>query len=559
MKLILIPLNRFEVIYEIVKSEPYAEVHKLLLESIMLQSATLEQLQETFQIPPRMLIEVLVNLFYDGWVTVTSEGFRLTPKGRASMKEGARPSNYLSVSAKTSFMMERISGSLIHKDEIAFDRKNGLKRRGLWAYATPMRVEHHDNRVDAAQARFLLREQGGGYIRNIETPKMTSEDWHWLPVDVDPAAGEVIGLPGRWKTLLQDRLLEFAANLDHDVPSGYWGGSLRQRKERTTRQAQGWATDLSADDLLSSTRQHSERLRAVLETARTSVLIMSSVLGSVSADVRDLIDKARARGVTVDLFWGTGAGRGDFPAGYFLNDEPNNCRANLLLYDTNDDNDGKDKKYKALVGSYPWLDVSGEEDVNATVMLHHPGIVADLCDSAATAIEAGNSEMALSEAPLRWKDTARKQEEMAPTLRQTEGYSVVSVVRDQDHAVRLREYLLTAQERCAVLSARADEAIKRLDVLAPRLALTPMDVRVCLGSETPAAITTLPAVAKTAGVMIRPTPELNANAVVADTSVLISGYEFLTSSRAGRTRPFHIGIAIEGGPLADKVWDMTQE
>lgn len=553
MNLILIPLNRFEVTYEVVKSEPYGEVHKLLLESIMTSPATLEHLQDLFQLPPRMLIEVLVNLFYDGWVTVTSEGFRLTQKGRTSLKNNAKPSNYLSASAKTYLMMERISGALIHSDDISFDSKSGLRRRKLWDYAKQMPIEYHDNRVDAAQARLLIRQRGGGWIRHIQTPVMTSADGHWLPVDVDPDKGEVIGLPNRWKTLLHDRLLDFASGLKPDIAERrYWDDSTRQQKQGKTEQVEGWSADLFPEDFVTSTQQHSEHLRAALEVAQTSVLIVSSVLGKVPSDLRNRIENARARGITVDLFWGRESDHDDFPSGYFLNEKPNDCRANLLIYDTNDG-------YTALVGSYTWLDAPDATSVNATVILRHPGVVADVCDSAATIIEADDTDVTLSDAPLRWKDVARRLETNPRSGEPSESGSRVRIIRNQDHAARLREYLLTAQQRCAVLCHRADDAARRLKPLFRRVGPDQPEARVCVPSQMATDETALSARLQAIGAVLRPVPRLNANVVIADTSVLISGYEFLASNPAHGSRAYHVGVAIDGGPLADEVWKMTME
>jgi sugar-specific transcriptional regulator TrmB len=554
VNLILIPLNRFEVTYEIVKSEPYGEVHKLLLESISARPATLEHLQDLFQLPPRMLIEVLVNLFYDGWVTVTSEGFRLTQKGRTSLKENAKPSNYLTVADKTYLMMERISGGLIHRDDIAFDSKSGLRRRHLWDYATRMPIEYHDNRVDAAQAKPLIRERAGGWIRYIQAPVMTSAgEWHWLPVDVDPTKGEVFGLPGRWKTLLQDRLLSFAMGLKPDlVERRYWDHSTRQRAERKTGQVEGWSVDLSAENLISDSRQHNEHLHAALESAKTSVLIISSVLGKVSSELRRWIDEARNRGVMVDLFWGHKSGSDDFPPGYFLNEQPSNCLANLLLYDT-------DQGHTSLVGSYPWLDTPDVTTVNATVILSQPGIVADICDSAATIIEADDTEVTLSDVPLRWKDTARKLEAKARTEEPSEGNSTVRIVRDQDHEACLQEYLATAQHRCAILSRQSNDAVRRLKVFSRRAVPTQLEVRICIQPNMSADESPFVAALRPIGAVLREIPELNAHAVMADTSVLVSGYEFLAVNSSRGSRPYNVGVAIDGGPLADEVWKMTME
>ena len=69
--IVLIPVSRFRVAYEIARGRPYSRLERRVLEAIADGGATLHALTTTFKVHERLLIESVVTLVNVGWVAVT--------------------------------------------------------------------------------------------------------------------------------------------------------------------------------------------------------------------------------------------------------------------------------------------------------------------------------------------------------------------------------------------------------------------------------------------------------------------------------------------------------
>src|SRR4051794_4206098 len=70
--ILLIPLSRFFVNYEVACGRPYSKLEALILRGVEQGVGSLDELHQTFCIHRRLLIEALVTLTQAGWLAVGS-------------------------------------------------------------------------------------------------------------------------------------------------------------------------------------------------------------------------------------------------------------------------------------------------------------------------------------------------------------------------------------------------------------------------------------------------------------------------------------------------------
>jgi hypothetical protein len=588
--ILLVPLNRYRVEYEVGVGQPYSDLHKLILRVVEeTGGASIEMLQGLFGLPSRLLIEILISLFKEGWIAIslkTGGGFDITPRGREALRSNKPPQIRRVEPRSGSVLMERLTGTLIPQREISgsYESKRTLENNGVWRDAYVIPAEFNENAVDEGQMQGLLRRDKREYIRHIKPPELTGKGWYYLPVDVnpDPERMQVLGVPERWRAHLEPLLLDIAAERAKKQPSlldkNYWAGAapVHDRDETT---ATGMQTTIRPDDLLLTNERHARQLESALAEAKSVVLIASASLdvGYVSRVLRGQIVEAVGRGVHVSLLWGeevAAAGRGGSLVGWLeggagelraaaakgllsANAAPTNSHASLLIYDT-------EEGFRACVGGYGWLSPAADDSRHATVVLSHPSIVAEFCRSVAALSATGSGNQA-SSSPDRWRRIAEDLDEKA-AVPEAEPAAVaadphdcfVQVVRDQEHLALLSECLLSAQERCAVLSRWLGAAAERRLSPLKRRGGSPLALAAFYGearnlkAEEVAALETL---VREGGGELRRHGELMANAVVADTTVVLGSHPFLFGNAFERRSQAHeVGVLIDGGVVADELW-----
>src|SRR5690348_12689916 len=112
--ILLIPLSRFEVPYEVGKGRPYSKLEALILRAIEEGAGTLDALRAAFAVHPRLLIEALVTLTQAGWLAVSNEpgrSFVITAEGKQALEVGGVPESLQTWSDETYVLMERLTGS----------------------------------------------------------------------------------------------------------------------------------------------------------------------------------------------------------------------------------------------------------------------------------------------------------------------------------------------------------------------------------------------------------------------------------------------------------------
>lgn len=583
--ILLIPISRFRVDYEVGAGKPFSRLDVLLTRALAESPLRLEDLRLTFRLPARLIIEMLVNLFHEGWITMTAAGFEVTVRGQAGISGEIRPESHRVWASHAAIILERLTGALIPAQEIVYETEGNLQKRGLWddlhRYRLP--VEYTDDHLDEGQVKVLLRRSSGEWVRSVARPHQETKGWNWLPVDADPESGSVVGLPERWRLRLRDRLLDEARRRPtQSVHKTLWLPHWKPRTLETDKFFGATMTQLSTDNLIEGWPTHKKYLSSALATARKSVLIASSILGPLSPELAEALRAAIVRGITIDVVWGQTAqqsGPITYPAlshyaelardlstvanggALRFNDRPAPSNLNLLIFDSL-------AGYRAVVGSCAWLAGPPHGESPVSMEVAHPALISEICLSVASVM--ARSRMHHTSGGLeRWRYIAGELDQQAASLALNDeiktaelgrdGNSLIRVVHNHDHASRFLELLRTSQYRFGLLCNNIDRtAVRRLSEFARRQPPPEMPALIISGecSLRPEETLRLNSELEAAGAKVQFVPGLAANALIADATALVGGYPLLSKGTDGEATLADLGLQIDGGPVPDKLWDV---
>ncbi len=478
--IVLIPVSRFRVPYEIARGRPYSKLERRVLEAIAAGGATLRNLSAAFHVHERLLVESVVTLVNAGWVAVAGGAeatFVLTAEGNAAVDAGQDPVSVLVSQAKPhTVILERVAGQLArHADARSYHRDDLAE---VWQSAARVAPRIFRNVLDEAQVQKLLPRGPGEWIRWVGPITLASKDRHFLPIDVNQETGQTRGLPPSWHEPLISHVLAAAqgrtAQDEHDATSADRQGVAAERTPTRTPPAprrpvrfvsvpdtaglepsQATTVSLDPDDVFVGTDAHNSALSTALSSASRNMLIVSPSVDAarLTEFLAESADAVRRR-VRVDILPGTtphgldqaGVLAAVNRAGYQTagNDgrsllrtgtQPTGSGASLLLYD---DNSGH---LVAVIGDHDWL---GPPVIvtPVSVRLTQPTIVSTLARAAAslwTSAQPGGDPGAAD----RWRRLASETEERGAVEELRAGASdsrvqtSIEVIVDDEHvAVR---------------------------------------------------------------------------------------------------------------------------
>lgn len=604
MVIMLLPLNRYNVKYELAEGRPYSKLDQFVLRAFKEEGAkTIQDLQNIFCLPNRLLVEVLVTLAQAGWIAIGNDkegSFILTPQGSAVIDapEDKLPPG-TSIHSEVAFIiMERFTGGLVSPSEIIYQNNKQFKNdkigeKTVWDMACQLPIKIIDNSLGIEQVQHLLPRQGGERIRFIAPPALVSQNYYWLAMNADIEKQRVIGLPDCWDGSLKQLLLEkaeaFAQKQPELAKSRYEGVRPDDRTRQTSEVSAGtYSTKIDLNDLLLTHTAHFQQLKkALTEEAKKDILIASAFLKIENlSEVEEWVMKALERGVNVSLLWGYRDTNSQKRTKEWLeelqkkakktsgnlqfNKEPTDSHAKLLIYDT-------EEGYQAYLGSYNWLSkptkveatLADFDGSDVTLRLRHPGLLADLCRSVAGLWDTGQNSLS-SNAPGHWQQIAAdlqeqidldKTEEMQkPDKLQT---STVRIVHAREHEALMRQYLQKAQKRCLVVSHQIDPD---KEVAGFRL-INPLQkhsndlesLMVLYGDKERLGEKETDfrqQVAEIKGVL-EYKQGCHSKVFVVDESAIISSYNFLSGDPFNKAKRLkEIGILIEGGKVPGKLWEV---
>jgi hypothetical protein len=434
--ILLLPVSRFSVSYELAAGRPYSRLERRVLDAVAAGGASLDELAHLFRVHERLLVECVVTLVGAGWVALTGGGsprFVLTREGRAAHESGTEPLSIRTRTAKPQVVfLERVAGQVARGSEVRAYRMEDLQ--ALLDEPVKVRERVHRNSLDEAEVQQLLSRQQGEWPRWIGPITLTSKGSLYVPIDVDIEAGTAKGLPSAWARALLP-LLKVVAR-DH-VPTG-----VRTRPTKVPQRSRFRAVvdppaprppasspiQVSASDLLTTSADHGTLFRTALAAPGGALFVSSPLLHAQHFDeIAANVATAIATGKRVDLtFGGDSDVSGDVLKEFVaklrqsayeadrarasellrLGTEPAGSRVPLLVHNA-------ENETVCVIGNHPWfLDRSASQ---LSLRVTAPGLVSQIVRVASTMCRLGGVETASSVG--RWRQLAvRAADESAKDL-----------------------------------------------------------------------------------------------------------------------------------------------
>ncbi len=448
--IVLIPVSRFRVAYEIARGRPYSRLERRVLEAISDGGTTLRALTATFQVHERLLIESVVTLVNAGWVAVAGgpeATFVLTAEGKAAIDTGRDPLSVVVSQARPHIvLLERVTGQLARHSEARSYRREDLA--DVWKSAALLRSRIPRNTLDEARVQKLLPSDPGEWIRWVGPITLASKNTHFVPVNVSDETDQVSGLPTAWLKPLTPHAVEAAhrrrardaedtarpaRHRDAESVTPQLRNSRRVRRasfisvaNRAAQQAPQQAQmTLRQDSVLIGAEAHDRALAAALNSASGNFLIatpnidpdrLTAFLAEATGAVKRHVRVDILPGRTYDRFQQSAVLDAMNRAGYQAvgnearallrsGKQATGSGASLLLYDD------KPGRLVAVVGDHDWL---GAPSTSTTVSIR----TAEQCIASNLAWAAASLWVSAQPGPDvgaadRWRHLASAAEELS--------------------------------------------------------------------------------------------------------------------------------------------------
>ncbi|MFG3291671.1 hypothetical protein ACGF3G_23050 [Streptomyces sp. NPDC048179] len=440
--ILLVPVSRFHVTYEVGVGRPYSRLEELVCRLIAEadQPVTLTQLRDTFQVHDRLLLESVVTLVRAGWAAMDiGVGLVVTEQGRQTLSEGGRPHSTIVRKAHTSLYMERVCGLLQRETQSRLNVRTLRDLRSVMTRSDLERslvtVRNPRNSLSVGQAQGLLPHRPGEWIRRVAEPRMQTKANEFMPVAVDLPSRTVTGLPRSWEPLLSGALLREAEERAEEMREFSHDEISQLVSRHPSAGPNRSAIPQNAPDpllpgstiLLQSTDEFLTAAHRAVEQAQTSILIMTPELSSTGVrTLEPLLKAALERGVCIDVLWGTeqgdnGEGRADLKRvaaqsthgpirSLRFNDRPAGTVSRMVIADSKAERGISD--CTAVLGGFSMLDAQGPADcLLPGLLVHDPAVVAQLARAAA-GWWAETPGQEFSAAIDRWRSLASRWEEI---------------------------------------------------------------------------------------------------------------------------------------------------
>ena len=588
--IVLVPLSRFRIAYEVAAGRPFSQFERLILRAIKEGASELSDLRATFQVHPRLLIEGLVTLTHAGWLAIGGpghDGFVLTSGGHEAAASDQPPSTTEVSARQASVVMERLSGALIANNEVRFASRKELS--DVWDRAVRLAPEVTGNQLDEGQVQHLLPRRQGEWLRWIGPIDMLTKGANWLPVDVDIQSGNVVGLPDSWAPRLQTAIIKRASEVGATMPAEAMERlvvaqqHVRKSPESTAEQREAVGLQVpgsmrpsivSDEDFCFTAAQHESLLSAAMNEAQSSIFIASSFPNIEKLErLRGGIEAAVKRGVDVDLLLGKCGGtsqelravtdwtgrmayeaRQEGAGGLRFSRQSSSFHGNLLLWD-------RTSGWSACVGSYKWLAISDDCEEpsfprHVSVRISEPGSVAALARCAIGFWSAVDTEM-LSSTADRWRGVAAELDMIASGEATHEANVSIGLVIDGEHETLIDKWNGTAQSRVFVASHELVSLSRVLKSGQDNDSLETASVDIVYGWTGKAQDWLADAARRVEerDGSFRQIDNFHGEVVIKDEFACITSYNILGAARVvGSKVGRELGIVIEGSEVVQSLW-----
>lgn len=583
--IVLVPVSRFRVKYEVAAGYPYSELERLVLQSVGEGVASIAELVKTFQVHPRLLIQSLVTLTHAGWVALGSSAerqFVLTRDGQQALEKEQIPESIQIEQRKAYVLMERVTGMVLPEGEAQYVSKSILLVKDIWKDCPRLPSYIVESSLDESQVQHLLPRQQGQRLHWIGPIEMASKGAHFIPVDVDPDREVLVNLPqrcdARLRPVLLDKAREFRMRLQkEDEILLDWEELVKNvqvgrphvsiTRERAALPPNQWKLDWSSSEVISGRDEHNRLLREIFQRAKDTIYIASAApdpvkLDSLKSDLVEALD----RGVNVDLLFGSKSSidsvnwvkktaydtqhRNELRS----NRDPIFSNSRFVLW-----NEG-DNTYRAVVGTNDWLaeqhlDEIDANDIPLSLQISHPGVLSALSWFAAALWSSSRSE-ALSSVPDKWRRIASQLEtkiEISDLPESNDSHVLISVILDRDHSELVHDLVSNSRQRLLITTSQVDaggEAICQ-SVAAKTQGL---DLRVFYGSrKSESESSSSKEESARANGIFKEMAGLVGNILISDNSFCVSSANLLHYPELHEKQFRDLGILIQGSAPTEQV------
>lgn len=218
--IIFLPVNRYKVVFEVATGRQYSQFDRLLLKAIKTGVGKLDSLQSLFHMHRSVVVGTVVSLVQAGWVGIetssTGSSYVITGLGNRALSDSEDlPFDKKFDEKSVWVVVEKLEGQLARGGQVVFWTKSELDNNAnsVWNRGLELKSSDIDFVPEPGLVRPLLYAdtEKGHYIRSIGPISVTRKGADYIPVLVDPEAGEIIGIPREWEGLLYDDLISSAA------------------------------------------------------------------------------------------------------------------------------------------------------------------------------------------------------------------------------------------------------------------------------------------------------------------------------------------------------------
>lgn len=460
---IAVPVAVFSVSYELRSGRPYSGFERLVLSAVVDGTTRLADLEATFAVHRRVLVESVITLVHAGWIALGSGEADLiaTQAGRSAITSDRPPSTVgIRRPQPVRVLMEQACGALVSSVAASY---RTLPRREQDGLIVLKRTVHRAT-LTPGEVQDLLPHSSGEWVSWIDseiTP--ISSGLHYVIAEIDSDRGVVHNMPQRFLDSVEPLILE------------HLGADARLRREEVDEperdgqrhHGSSWFAPVTADDLVVGAQQHVALVEEALDNASSRVLLTSAFLGSRAVGrLAPKITGALLRGVNVDLLWGY---ESDSPTPDALaqlgtiaetaaslratgslryNERPSGSHMKVLAWD-------RDGSWQSTVGSFNWLSAhEALEAVDVSVVVRHDGFTAAVLRHVGDvwrAVDGGPDQTQ----PRIWEAIASQLESEQVAVETPDADShPISLVYGRSHEIELRNALRYSQHRLVVTSHR---------------------------------------------------------------------------------------------------------
>lgn len=391
--LVAVPVQKEKVRLTVDKGRPWSIIEHLLLEGLVRESRSISNLAEAACLPRRVVIEAIVRLMRAGWVQLSQTGdaiqFSATPHGIAVASAPELPNIAKRVARPTSFLFDKITGSVFRNRELILATEKELKE-----------MQSNED-VVVMEPDSIVSYDSSDFVKVLleEDEKFVAADSQGLRpyarfALVRVRNGSIVdGLPDRAVAVLRRKILALTASSSEALPLPLNQGAVPIDPSELGEFAEDRPLNFAPKDLILGGEAHLQVLQGILESASSRVIIHSTFIAFEKVvELLPLFAKAVRRGVRIDVLWGQDEDKDksqivatrDAITKLQQNDLIKQMTGSLVFQPFSTKShakivvaDNKDGSFLAVVGSCNWLS-SGFHSYEASIVVRDTAIVADV-------------------------------------------------------------------------------------------------------------------------------------------------------------------------------------